>query len=76
MKIGDMVRLVRTEKKSLSADIMTSINDSNCGVILEIKVREYSFGRRRIAVILHQGGQIQTWPLDSYYSIEVINGHD
>lgn len=68
MKIGDYVKLVRAPSNHDAWE--DSILDS--GIIIDIRDREYSFGKRRIATILHNRGEIQTWPLDSHYTVEVI----
>ncbi len=67
MKVGDMIRIVRTNSPSWAHR-----NDSS-GLIVDIGEREYSCGNRRIATILHGNGEVQSWPLDSFYKIEVIN---
>ena len=73
MKPGDMIRIVRSNTSSFTADAILN-EGPEFGLLVDTSVREYlNLGTRRIATILHSTGEIQSWPLDSHYKIEVIN---
>ena len=63
MLVGDLIKMVCT-------------SGTKTGLIINIKRRHGADCNRhsRVATVMTTAGNLASWPLDSYYQIEVING--
>lgn len=61
MKVGDIIKIVTWRHHG---------EPDQTGLIIRIGMRH---NNRQVATVLNGNGEIETWPLDSHYEIEVIS---